>query len=315
MRHIYKYTSPACNKMVLLVIATILAMGNTLIAQDTTATSATEDTSASTVVKKKYVKSTFEGNYLIDEQTVMVPIKGTLEFGIHHRFGPTNNGFTDLFGIFGGANMRLGFAYVPISNLQVGFGANNNNMVVDFNAKYALLKQTKDNRMPVSVTLYANAAMDTRKRTSSLPIVTFSDRLTFFNQLLIARKITNAFSVQAGINLTHFNNVEGYYDDNKNILPKLKNDHLSFCIGGRYKISEKTAIIVNYDQPLTQHPMNNPNPNLSIGLDMRTSGHDFQVFIGNYGYTLPQDNNLLNHNDFTKGQFVIGFNITRLYNF
>jgi hypothetical protein len=74
-------------------------------------------------------------------------------------------------------------------------------------------------------------------------------------------------------------------------------------------------LIANYDQPLTQHPMNNPNPNLSLGLDFKTSGHEFQLFAGNYGFILPQNNNMYNQNDYTKGQFLIGFNISRLWNF
>lgn len=295
-------------RMLLLLMVSVAITGSELKAQDSTA--------ATPVAKKKsYVKNTFEGNYLIDEQTVMVPIKGTFEFDINHRFATTDHSFTDLFGLFGGANMRLGFSYTPIKDLQVGFGAGNYNMIVDWSLKYALLKQTKNNSMPVSVTYYGNVAMDTRARNDALPIVTTSDRFSYFNQILVARKFTEAFSVQAGISLTHFNNVDGYYDDKNVIQPKMKNDHLAFSVGGRYKISPKTSIIVNYDQPLTQHPMDNPHPNLSLGLDMRSSGHDFQVFLGNYGYTLPQSNNMLNQNDYTKGQFVIGFNISRLWNF
>src|SRR5450631_3549125 len=80
---------------------------------------------APTVKKKSFVKNTFEGNYLIDNQTVMVPIKGTFEFAIQHRFGIASNGFRDLFGLFAGANMRLGFSYVPVKNLLIGFGASN----------------------------------------------------------------------------------------------------------------------------------------------------------------------------------------------
>jgi hypothetical protein len=282
--------------------------GNELMAQDSTA--------AEPVVKKRsYAKNTFEGNYLIDNQTVMVPVKGTFEFDISHRFGTVNNGFTDLFGLFAGANMRLGFSYVPVKNLQVGFGVSNFNTQVDGSLKYALLKQTKDNAMPVSVTYFGNLAMDTRKKNPSLPIVTFSDRFTFFNEVLVARKITEAFSAQAGFSISHFNNIEGYYDKSNAIQPKMKNDHLAVCFSGRYKITPKTSIVANYDQPITQHPMNNPHPNISLGLQMQTSGHTFQIFAGNYGYTLPQDNNLLNQNDFTKGQFLIGFNISRLWNF
>lgn len=292
--------------LMILTVCTVLT-GSAAVAQDSA--------EVAKPVAKKYTKNTFGGNFMIDNQTVMIPIKGTFEFDISHRFGTTDKGFKDLFGIFGSAKMRLGFSYVPIKDLQVGFGANNHNMVVDFNLKYALLKQTTNNATPVSVTYYGNAAMDTRAKTAALPIINTSDRFAFFNTLMVARKVTEAFSVQAAFNYTHFNNVEGYYDKDNVIQPTMKNDHLSFSLSGRYKISPKTAIIVNYDQPITQHPTNNPRPNLSIGLDMNSSGHGFQVFAGNYGYSLPQYNHMYNQNDFQAGQFVIGFNISRLWNF
>ena len=296
-------------RTILLLVLAAATSGGELIAQDSS------DAATPVAKNKSYTKNTFEGNFLIDNQTVMVSNKRKFEFDIQHRFGITNHSFTDLFGLFAGANMRLGFSYTPVKDLQVGFGVSNYNMQVDWSAKYAILKQTEDNAMPVSVTYFGNAAMDTRARNGSLPIVTTSDRFSYFNQILVARKITEAFSVQAGFSITHFNNVEGYYDKDNIIQPKMKNDHLAISFSGRYKISPKTAIIVNYDQPLTQHPMNNPHPNISFGLEMKSSGHDFQVFAGNYGYTLPQNNNLLNQNDYTKGQFVIGFNISRLWNF
>ncbi len=286
----------------------VMFMGATqLIAQDST------QATAPVVKKKSYVKNTFEGNYIIDNQTVMVPIKGTFEFDIQHRFGTIENGWKDLAGLFASANMLLGFSYVPVKDLQVGFGATNDRMQVDGNLKYALFKQTKDNKMPVSITLFANSVMDTRAKNSSLPIVNVQDRFSFFSQVIIARKVTDKLSLQVAPSLSYFNNVEGYYDANKVIQPKTNNAHLAISASGRYKLTDGMSIIAGYDQPLTQHPMNNPNPNISLGLDFKTSGHDFQVFMGNYGYILPQNNNVYNHNDFTKSQFLVGFNISRIF--
>ena len=288
----------------------VLALGvNELMAQDST------QATAPVVKKKSYVKNTFDGNFIIDNQTVMVPIKGTFEFDIQHRFGTVEHGWKDLAGLFASANMLLGFSYVPIKDLQVGFGTTNDRMQVNGNLKYALFKQTKNNRMPVSVTLFANSVMDTRAKNSALPIINLQDRMSFFSQLIIARKINESISLQVGPSLSYFNNVEAYYDANKVIQPKTNNAHLAISVAGKFKLTEGLSLIANYDQPITQHPMNNPNPNISLGLDMKTSGHDFQIFVGNYGYILPQNNNVYNHNDFSKSQFLIGFNISRLWNF
>ena len=70
---------------------------------------AQEMTEESNIVKVKAVKNTFEGVWLMDNQTVMVPVKGTFEFDIQHRFGTVNNGSEDLFGLFSPSNIRLGF--------------------------------------------------------------------------------------------------------------------------------------------------------------------------------------------------------------
>ena len=282
---------------------------NQLIAQDTT------QTAAPVAKKKSYVKNTFDGNYIIDNQTVMVPIKGTFEFDIQHRFGTIEHGWKDLGGLFANANMLLGFSYVPMKDIQFGFGATNDRMQTAGTLKYSLLKQTKNNKMPVSVTLFGNMVMDTRAKNSALPIINVQDRLSYFFQLIIARKINENFSLQVAPSFSYFNNVEGYYDYANVIQAKTNNGHMAISVAGRYKITEGMSLIANYDQPITQHPMNNPNPNISLGLDMKTSGHDFQIFVGNYGSILPQNNNVYNHNDFTKSQFLIGFNISRLWNF
>ena len=277
-----------------------------------------QETAAATkpaVVKKSYVKNTFDGNFIIDNQSVMVPIKGTFEFDIQHRFGTTDHGLKDLFGLFSSANMLLGFSYVPKKDLQLGFGATNDKMQITGSIKYAAFRQTTNNSVPVSVTLFGNTVMDTRVKGSSVPIVNTADRFSYFTQLIIARKISNKLSLQVAPSASYFNNVPGYVDDSKVIHGQYYHTHFAISFSGKYQLTESMSLIANYDQPLSEHPMNNPHPNLSVGLDMKTSGHDFQIFVGNYGYILPQNNNLYNQNDYTKGQFLIGFNISRLWNF
>jgi len=105
------------------------------------------------------------------------------------------------------------------------------------------------------------------------------------------------------------------------LLAFLKNDRFAVAVGGRYKVSPNTAILLDYSQPLTQfndpeRPDVNLNlPGISMGVEFATSGHAFQVFISNYNGIVPQKNYMYNPNDFFKGDFLIGFNITRLYNF
>ncbi|MBI3139627.1 MAG: hypothetical protein HYZ15_13705 [Sphingobacteriales bacterium] len=290
-------------KNILLLLAACFLAGG-LLAQDTPDAAAPK--------KAKPVKNTFGSVFLMDNQTVMVPIKGTLEFDIQHRFGTVDKGKKDVWGLFAPSNIRLGLSYSPVKKLFLGAGLTKERMMIDLNAKYALLQQTTDNKIPVSLSYFANMVIDARDKSNFRYSV---HRFSYFNQLIIARKITDKFSAQVAPSFSWFNNVEAYVDSKGDIRKKMENGHLAISVLGRYKVTEKSSIMAGYDQPLTQHPTNNPHPNICFGFETTTSSHAFQVFFGNYYNIVPQSNNVLNRNNYRDGQFLLGFNITRLWNF
>lgn len=262
------------------------------------------------------VRNTFESIWLIDNQTVMVPIKGTFEMDIQHRFGTLTNGYDDFWGLYAPSNIRLGLNYTPVEKLQLGFGFTKIRKMWDFNAKYALFRQGREGGWPVSVTYFVNAAFDTRDK-ALFPKDTYegSDRLSYFHQLMVARKISDKFSLQASVSVSHFNFQEQVSTDVPEVTQKMNNDHLALSFLGRYKVSDGMGIIVNYDLPLTSHEVNDPNPNLSFGLEITSSAHAFQIFVGQNYNIVPQLNNMFNWETNPEPDFLIGFNITRLWNF
>ena len=307
---------------VCLVCCLILLQTN-LIAQDSTAVE------SKATAKAKPVKNTFQSVWIIDNQTVMVPVKGTLEMDIMHRFGTVKKGYDDFWGFFAPSNIRLGVSYSPINKLNVGIGITKRDMIWDASAKYAIITQTKG-KYPVSVSWYSNMAYDTRKDKDKSVFKYRSQRLSFFHQLIIARKVTDKFSVQIAPSISHQNSVNGYLTKNdstgKTTFKEMEFNHFAISFAARYKVTNVTSIMINYDQPLTKHATNNPNPNLAFGIEMNTSSHSFQLFVGNYFNLVQQQNNLYNKNspfgytDYagTKvkgGNFLIGFNITRLWNY
>jgi Membrane bound beta barrel domain (DUF5777) len=307
------------------LISCLFLLGATLHAQDTTVVA--EEVTAP--AKAKPVKNTFQSVWIIDNQTVMVSVKGTLEMDIMHRFGTIENGYRDFWGFFAPSNIRLGVSYAPLNKLNLGIGITKSNMLWDASAKYSIITQTKG-KYPVSVTYYGNMAYDTRKDADKSIFKYTSQRILFFNQLIIARKVTNKFSIQVAPSVSHQNSVNGYYTKNdstgKETFKEMKHDHIAIAVSGRYKLTNVTSFIINYDQPITKHAMHNPNPNLSFGVEFNTSSHSFQLFVGNYSLLNQQRNNLYNdHSPFgytdaqgTKvegGKFLIGFNITRLWNY
>lgn len=262
------------------------------------------DTDKKESPEKKLARPAFESPQLMDDQSVVVPAAKTLEFNLQHRFGLVNNGIDDLFGIYApGANIRLGFSYTPINNLAIGFGYSKYKEYLDFNAKYAILKQSKDWSMPISMTYFGNVAIDNRSDVYEETV----HRLSFYHELIIAVRVNDKISLQVTPSFSHFNAVDSLFS------------HDIFAVGfsGRYKFSDQSSIIISYTQQLNDHddPTFSLKPGFTFGWEIATSGHAFQIFATTFQGIIPQENIVFNEYDFTKGEFLIGFNITRLWNF
>lgn len=251
---------------------------------------------------KRPVRSPFESALLIDNQTVVVPSKKTLEFDIQHRFGTVENNFSDLFGFYAPSNIRLGFTYTIVDNLAIGFGTTKFSKQQDFNLKYAIIKQTRSGSFPVSATYFANTVIDARGKDE---FDKSAHRISFFHQLLISRKFNSKLTFQVAPSFSHYNAIDTL----------MNNDVIAVSAIGRYKVSPQMAVIFDYDHQITKHDAFDLQPNISIGIEVATSSHAFQVFAGSFQRIVPQYNMMNNANDFGDGNILIGFNITRLWNF
>ncbi len=261
----------------------------------------------------KPVRAPWESGTLVNHQTSITQYKNTLEMVISHRFGPVENGISDVFGIMApGANIRIGFNYSILDNLVVGYGTNSQKKYQDFQAKYTPFQQTRENTIPVSLTVYGNAAIDGRADEAFGVNYEFSDRLSYFSELIVGRKINDIFSVQASVNFTHYNAVDSLLD----------NDKMGLGFGGRVKFSPQSSLTLEVGVPLkiegmSQHTSftNHPKPHFSIGYEVSTSTHAFQIFITNGLGILPQELYMHNLSEFDSESIRFGFNITRLWNF
>ena len=250
------------------------------------------------------VMYTFEGGLLIDNQTIMTPFKGMKEFQIHHRFGMITDGVENLWGIYSSANIRLGLNYGITDRLMVGIGTTRGYKLQDFQVKYAILRQTESGKMPVSLVFYGNGAIDARTKDKFGPEeeYRFMHRLSYFSQFILARKFTDAFSLQVAPTLIYFNAVETGY----------KNLNFGMHAGGRLTFAMGHSFMLEYNQLFTQQDNEEfqPKPQLAFGWEKSTATHVFQLFVANYNNIIGQHNFLYNKNDFTKGEFLFGLNIT-----
>jgi hypothetical protein len=251
----------------------------------------------------------FESSTLIDNQTNVLFDKNTLEVMMQHRFGLVNGGTNDLAGFWAPSNIRMALSYAVHDRLTVGFGTTKFDRLQDFNWKAGILRQTRSGRIPVSVSYYGNFVIDARKKGNGL-FPTKQSRYSYFNQLIIARRFNPKLSLQIAPSISHYNLVEN----------RMPNDVVTLSAGGRYKISEQTAIMVDYSHPFVHHLNDvefdiDPKPGFSLGVEFSTSSHAFHLFITNLNGIVPQRNFMKNTNDFFYGDFLFGFNITRNYNF
>lgn len=265
---------------------------------------------------KEYVKKTFENGVMINNQTVETPYAKTLDFMIQHRFGIIKNRY-DLFGIFAPANIRLGLTYGITKDLSVGGGAAKDKSLYDLEWKYIVLKQEKTGGMPVTLAYYGNmSSSDTRKSQlyNQDNELKPANRLTYFHELMIARKFNDKISVQLAPSYTHINFVRDSL---------MNHDIFGLSFIGRYRFNVMSSVQLEFDYPLNPDDIKdatgattyNQKPNLSLGYEMSTGSHQFQVFITTANGIVGPQVIGYNQNDFTKKELLIGFNLTRQFDF
>ncbi|MEN8790302.1 MAG: DUF5777 family beta-barrel protein, partial [Flavobacteriaceae bacterium] len=184
-------------------------------------------------VVDKPERAAFESSYIVDTPTDVLPIKNTLEVQMSHRFGTVNGGTNDLIGFWAPSNIRIGLAYSIHERLTIGYGTTKFDRLQDFNWKVGILKQTRSGRIPVNVSYYGNFTIDARKAENFL---VEQHRYSNFHQLIISRRFNSKLSLLVAPSVSHYN-----------LVPqRMRNDVIALSLGGRYKISPQTSILVDY---------------------------------------------------------------------
>jgi len=255
-------------------------------------------------VDTRPVRNPWNCTMLVDHQTVVSPSKGALEFIIHHRMGAINNGTTDLFGIYAASNIRLALQYGITDKLMVGFGTEKDNKMQEFFWKYAILQQTRSGNIPVSLSYYGNAVIDARDEVVFGQDYGFTDRMSYFTQLIVSRKWNKDFSTQIAAGYAHVNAVDSVWQNNA----------MAFSIGAKYDLFGAMSAIAEYDYSVStksrKHYQNDIEPNLALGFEIATSTHAFQLFVSNYKNIIAQKNHLYNMRALDSEGIGVGFNIT-----
>lgn len=267
----------------------------------------------------KQVVDGFRSTRLILSQTTETVKKNTLNFQVIHRFGDFagKQGGTPLFyGLDDVADVYIGFEYGITDNLSVDFGRStigslNQGLqytpggLVDLELKYAILHQTTDNSTPVSLTVLGQTGVSAYGYYN-----TFSDRLSYFGQVIISRQFGSKFSLQVS---------PGFVQENSTYTALGGNEanFFSLSTAARLKISKHMNLIVDYAHPFSTYRQNNKafSDPLGFGIEVETGGHVFTLNISN-ARAVQEINYLSNTtSDYGRGQYRIGFTISRIFDF
>ncbi len=256
-----------------------------------------------------YTFATFKTTRLLTGHSVETNSAKELYFIIGHRFGRVNGGLQQFFGL-DNATIRLGLEYGITDRLGVGVGRNSFEKTFDGFVKYKLLRQKSGaENFPFTATLFASTAIRTDPWRFPERENYFTSRMYYSFQVLLARKFSEGFSLQLAPTLIHRNLVE---------TPQDANDVFAVGVGARQKITPSLSVNAEYyyvlpgqiESPINGEPVRN---SLSVGVDIETGGHVFQLHATNSRGMIERMFVAESTGNWLDGDIHFGFNISRVF--
>ncbi|NNC50844.1 MAG: hypothetical protein HKO01_09940 [Flaviramulus sp.] len=253
-------------------------------------------------IDSQYATAAFKGLKIVNFESTKLVSKKELTFIVAHRFGSLKNGFDNFFGL-DEAVTRLNFVYGISENLNIGVSRSSFQKIYETSAKYRLIRQ-KENGFPFTMVGFNAVLINSGLEKDNLPLIEFKHRLGYTAQLLISRKINPNFSIELA---------PSFFHDNYVAINEQNNSQFALGFGGRYKITKRSSINMDYGWHLNRadtSPFINP---LSIGIDIETGGHVFQMHFTNAQGM--NTNSFLGQTsgDWTDGDVFFGFNLSRTF--
>ena len=255
----------------------------------------------------EYTSATFKSTRILNGHSNELTKEGQLDFRISHRFGTINSGAYEFFGL-DQAHIHLSLEYGIKDWIMIGVGRGTFEKTIDGFTKIRLLRQSKGiKHMPVSVSFMSGVYVNGLRWSEPERENPFRHRLDFAHQFMLARKFSPGFSLQLTPSYLHRNFVESSQDPN---------DIFALGAGTRVKLSKRISLNAEYfylfkpDNSSLSKEIYHP---LSLGMDIETGGHVFQIIITNS--VGMRENAFLGHTTgrWLDGDIHFGFNISRMF--
>jgi len=251
-----------------------------------------------------YAAAAFKTNRVINLHSLESTAAGVLDIKISHRFGFLNGGLYELFGL-DAASIRIGGDYGITDNITVGFGRSSYEKTLDGFLKYRFLRQsTGKKNMPITASLLASSAIKTIRWQNPDRENYFSSRMYYTWQLILGRKFNSVFSFQLSPTVVHRNLVRTLEE---------KNDVYALGAATRIKLNNRLAINAEYIYVLNDPLAPGYRNSLSIGLDIETGGHVFQLHFTNSTSMIEKGFITESIGNWWDGDIHFGFNVSRVF--
>ncbi|MGM0531175.1 MAG: DUF5777 family beta-barrel protein [Bacteroidota bacterium] len=254
-----------------------------------------------------YVEATFKSSRIVNGHSIEQTGNDQLHFRISHRFGQVNRGWRDFWGL-DNAIMYLSLEYGISDRLMVGLGRTSELKTYHGFSKYAITRQSAGARnMPVSISLHSSISVNSIEWNNPQKESDFVGRMSYSQQLPVARKFNENLSLQITPTFIHRNLVEN---------PQVPNDIYSLGMGGSLRLTKWVRFNAEYFYLLTafnsEKELDNVN-NLSLGFDIHTGGHVFQLHFSNSRSMIEPYFIGETTNKWLDGGIYFGFNILRVF--
>lgn len=247
--------------------------------------------------------ATFKANRIINLHSVENTSMGVLDVKISHRFGFLNGGIYELFGL-DQASIRIGADYGITNRLMIGGGRSSFEKTYDGFVKYKLITQSKGKKvMPITAAIMASTAVKTLAFQDPNRENYFSSRMYYTYQILIGRKFSESFSLQLSPTVVHRNLVKTVAESN---------DVYALGIGGRIKLSNRISMNSEYIYVFPDQLAEAYQNSLSIGFDIETGGHVFQLHFTNSTSMIEKGFVTESNGVWADGGIHFGFNVSRV---
>lgn len=250
------------------------------------------------------VSAAFKSTRVVNGQSIENVAKGVLDFKISHRFGFVNSGVKELFGL-DNATIRIGGDYGITDRLMIGVGRSSFEKTYDGFIKYRLLRQSTGKKtMPLSVSYFTSIEITTLDFPEPERENYVSSKMFFTHQLLLARKFSDKFTLQIMPTLLHRNLTPA---------PEIKNDVFGIGVACRQKLSSRVTLNAEYYYILPDQLAPEYKNGLSLGFDIETGGHVFQLHFTNSTSMVHKGFLAETRGDWFDGDIQVGFNISRVF--